>query len=218
MDPVLLVIAIIVIVVLALAIYFGINSVRKPRYRAMTLPEESVDDATAAADDLTIDRAAAHILRAADLPTALNEVMDMMVKLTEAERGFILIKNPRTTKMEFRAARHIEAVELEWDDFVVSNGIIDDVIANGEAVVTTDAAADPRYQGRASVMTFNLRSIIVVPFKAGNEVIGVIYCDNRARDSLFTKRDLHNLSQFAQQITPAIDRLRISTPNAGNSY
>jgi GAF domain-containing protein len=210
MDPLLLIIALVVLTVLALGVYFGVNAMRSPEKPPLVIPDEAVDPATAQADDSTIDRAAAHILQAADLPSALNEVMDMMIKLTEAERGFILIKNAATGKMEFRAARSIEAQELEWDDFVVSNGVINDVIEKGEAVVTTNAQADPRYQQRASVMTFNLRSIVVVPFKTGAEVIGVIYCDHRVRENMFTKRDLENLNTFARQITPAVDRLRMN--------
>src|SRR5215212_1332369 len=43
-----------------------------------------------------------------DLSDVLNTVMDTVVQLTGAERGYLMLRNPETKEMEFRVARNIE--------------------------------------------------------------------------------------------------------------
>ena len=47
--------------------------------------------------------------------------------------------------------------------------------------------------GRESVVGFALRSIMAVPLKLRDEVIGVVYCDNRFMAALFTVTGLFAL-------------------------
>jgi hypothetical protein len=40
-----------------------------------------------------------------DLDDVLNEVMDRVIGLTRAERGYLMLRNPQTGEFEFRVAR-----------------------------------------------------------------------------------------------------------------
>jgi putative nucleotidyltransferase with HDIG domain len=59
------------------------------------------------------------------------------------------------------------------------------------------------------VAAFQLRSILCAPLKIKNELIGVIYVDNRARSGIFQEHDLSMIKAFANQAAMAIDNAQL---------
>lgn len=143
-----------------------------------------------------------------DLEEVLKQVMDAIITLTEAERGFLMLLNDDGV-MEVRIARNFDQETVESGDFTVSRTITRQVFENGNPVVTTNAAEDPRYARRASIVTHQLRSIMAAPLRARGRIIGVIYVDNRVRTGLFGDSDLELLEAFAGQAAVAIDNARL---------
>lgn len=144
----------------------------------------------------------------------LNAVMDEVVRLTKAERGYIVLINPETGALdEFRVARGIDRAQLEASDDnnprIVSKTIVEDVARTGEPVLTDNASQDARYQDQKSVVGFALRSILAVPLKLQDEVIGVVYCDNRIQAGLFQSQHKDLLTAFAHQAAVAIQNARL---------
>jgi PAS domain S-box-containing protein len=142
-----------------------------------------------------------------DLTTVLNQVMDTIIKLTSAERGFLMLKDERG-ELQFRIARNLERATIDKSDFNVSRTILNTVAASGEPVVTTNAAADPRFSDQMSVVNFSLRSIVCVPLRFKDRITGVIYVDNRIRTGLFTEKERDLLHAFANQAAIAIENAR----------
>ena len=143
-----------------------------------------------------------------ELDEVLRLVMDTIIRLTEAERGFLMLRNVNG-EMQIRTARNWEQVSINANEFAISKTVIQRVIDTCEAVLTTNAQEDPRFGGQESIVAYNLRSILCVPLKAKSELIGVIYADNRIRSGIFTeaKRDL--LLVFANQAAIAIENARL---------
>src|SRR5262245_6515532 len=94
-----------------------------------------------------------------DLTTVLNEVMDTIIRLTGAERGFLMLKDEKG-ELQIRIARNMDRESLDSSAFQVSRTIIGQVAESGEPVVTTNAQADPRFSAQESVVGYNLRSIV----------------------------------------------------------
>ena len=143
-----------------------------------------------------------------DLTTVLNEVMDTIISLTGAERGFLMLSNHQGG-LDFRVARNMARETLEEEDFKISSTIAHRVAAQGEPVLTTNAQEDPRFTGQHSVAIYNLRSILCVPLKVKGQVTGLIYADNRVRSGAFTQRDLHILTAFGNQAAVALENARL---------
>lgn len=134
----------------------------------------------------------------------LNQVMDSVIQLTGAERGFLMLSDEKD-ELELKVARNFERQTLDQADMQVSRTVIRDVFQSGEAVVTTDAQADDRFSNQDSVVMYGLRSILCVPLRARGTIIGVIYVDNKVRSGLFTKEDREMLDAFAVQAAVAIE-------------
>ena len=143
-----------------------------------------------------------------ELDEVLQVVMDTIVRLTEAERGFLMLRNA-DGEMESRIARNWEQESINKSEFAISRTIVERVIETGEAVLTTNAREDPRFDGQESIIAFNLRSILCVPLVVKTDLIGVIYTDNRIRSGIFSEGDRDLLISFANQAAVAIENARL---------
>ncbi|UCH59804.1 MAG: GAF domain-containing protein [Anaerolineales bacterium] len=146
-----------------------------------------------------------------DLDQVLNQVMDAVISLTGAERGFLMLVDPKTNQLNLRAARNIEQETLLSKNPEISQTVLESVLKSGKGVVTTDAQTDPRFAKHDSVMFYALRSLLCAPLSVRGRGIGVIYVDNRAQSGLFTRDDLELLNTFAVQAAIAIDNARLYT-------
>jgi signal transduction histidine kinase len=162
-----------------------------------------------------------------NLDEVLNQVMDAVIHLTGAERGFLVLIDPGVDEsalqeslpdtqhlpehMRVRAARNFSQETLERKDIEVSRTVIRTVLENGTGLLTTDAQNDPRFARQDSVVLYSLRSILCAPLKVRRRIIGVIYVDHRVHSGIFTHEDLSLLSAFAAQAAIAIENARLYT-------
>lgn len=146
-----------------------------------------------------------------DINEVLNQVMDAVIGLTRAERGFLMLLEADTGVLNLKAGRNIERVTLENKDMEVSRTVIQAVIDSGEGLLTTDAQTDPRFADQESVIVYSLRSIMCAPLRARGKIIGVIYVENRSHKGIFAERDLEMLNTFATQAAIAIENAHLYT-------
>jgi len=139
-----------------------------------------------------------------EVDEVLQIVMDTIIRLMGAERGFLMLRDERG-EMTNRIARNWEQESVNHNEFAISRTVIQRVIDEGEAVLTTNAREDPRFGGQESIIAFNLRSILCVPLKVKSELIGVLYTDNRIRTGIFSESDRDLLLAFADQAAVAED-------------
>jgi adenylate cyclase len=146
-----------------------------------------------------------------ELGEVLRVVMDTIVHLTRAERGFLMLRdnNSPDSPLTVRIARNWEKESIDSSELEVSYTVINRVVAEGRPILTTNAQADPRFTNQESVITYNLRSILCVPLKVKGEVTGVIYADNRIRTGIFTETERRLLAAFANQAAVAIENARL---------
>ena len=138
----------------------------------------------------------------------LEEVLDSLIALMRAERGFLMLRDPNG-ELTPAVARGIEHINLIEQQFLFSQTIVRKVADSGEPVLTTNAQQDPRFEGQVSVAAYQLRSILCAPLKIKDDLIGVIYVDNRAKTGLFQRSDLDVIKAFADQAAVAIDNARL---------
>ena len=143
-----------------------------------------------------------------ELDSVLQIVMDTIVRLTRAERGFLMLRDEQN-KLTTRIARNWEQESINPNEFAISRTIMEKVVETGEPVLSTNAVEDPRFGGQESVIAYNLRSILCVPLKVKNELIGLIYADNRIRSGIFSENERDLLTAFANQAAVAIENARL---------
>ncbi len=144
-----------------------------------------------------------------DLAEVLDNVIDRVVEVTGAERGFLMLFDPHTDELRFQVARGMDRQELETPEFEVSTTIINEVLKTHEPLLTFNAEYDDRLEGGSSIVAKGLRSILCVPITVRDRMIGLVYLDNRLKAGTFndTHRDL--LAAFASQAGFAIENARL---------
>ena len=138
----------------------------------------------------------------------LEEVMDSLINLMGAERGFLMLRqaNGGLKPVIARGIAHINLVEKEFE---FSRTIVRRVADTCLPVLTTNAQEDPRFENQLSIAAYQLRSIICAPLKIRDRLIGVIYVDNRARTGIFRESDLELVLAFANQAAMAIENAEL---------
>lgn len=139
-----------------------------------------------------------------DLQTVLEQVMDAIVKLTGAERGFLMLRDD-DGGLTVKVARGIDQQTLTSEQFRFSRTITTQVLDSGQPIVTTNAAEDPRFSGQASIIAQALRSIMATPLLVRGNVIGVAYVDSKIATGLFNEDDLTAFDAFVSQAAMALD-------------
>jgi PAS domain S-box-containing protein len=144
-----------------------------------------------------------------DLMEVLEAVMDTIISLTGAERSFLMLYGEETGELEVQVARNVDRKTIEASSFNISRSIAYSVAETGVPVVTTDAQDDPRFASQQSIISYSLRSVLCVPMTIKDNIIGVIYADNRIASNIFGEDDRNMLAAFANQAAVAIENARL---------
>lgn len=142
------------------------------------------------------------------LSRVLETIIDTVIELTDAERGFLLLKDGNGD-LVVKVARNIEQTSLEGPDFVLSRSIAQRAADSGEPVITVDAAGDSRFSEHLSVNDLHLRSVLAVPLLVKGHVVGTLYVDHRLRKGVFGDDELAMVMDFAEQGAIAIENARL---------
>jgi PAS domain S-box-containing protein len=144
-----------------------------------------------------------------DRDSTLQRLIDVLTEALGAERGFLLLDKPGGG-LQVEAARNFRKEEIDAPSFDASKTVIDFVSATGESQVVDDAMVDNRTASSASIAGQGLRSIVCVPIKIGDDVVGVLYLDHRNEAARFGRDEMRLLEVVVQQASVAIlaNRLR----------
>ncbi|MDA1194717.1 MAG: SpoIIE family protein phosphatase [Planctomycetota bacterium] len=143
-----------------------------------------------------------------DSDAVLGTIVDSLVNIVRADRGFLMLRDS-DNELQFTIARDRKGVPLEEKKFRVSRGVVDEVAASGETRLIDDAAASDAYNARMSIVSLSLRTILCVPLKTQQGVLGVIYVDSNAITRRFTDDDVPLIEAFAAQAASTLERLRL---------
>ncbi|RKY24393.1 MAG: sigma-54-dependent Fis family transcriptional regulator [Planctomycetota bacterium] len=147
------------------------------------------------------------VTRQLDLKKLLETILDGAIEVTGAERGFIIIEEDEAMKV--KVARNIRKEEIAKARQEISLSIIKEVRKKGVPVISDSAVDDKRFREAASVHGLNLRSIICIPLKARDEMLGLVYLDNRFESGAFADADLRILQAFCNHASTALENARL---------
>jgi adenylate cyclase len=143
-----------------------------------------------------------------EINEVLRIVMDTIIRLTRAERGFLMLRNEQG-EFKIRTARNWEQESIDSLEAAISSSVVNRVVSDGQPVLTTNAQEDPRFSNSQSIMMHNLRSILCVPLRVKGEITGVIYTDNRFASGIFSESNRNLLTTFADQAAIALENARL---------
>ena len=133
----------------------------------------------------------------------LELIMDAVIRLSGAQRGFLLLSRPGGSQ-EIVAARNMARVSVDSPTAEVSRRVVGTVLSENKPVRLADAAHTKPFSLAESVTRLKLLSVLCVPVRADGTAIGAVYLENRKVSGIFTEATEHLLTEFADHIGVAI--------------
>src|SRR6266581_3640053 len=136
------------------------------------------------------------------LDEILLTLLDVTLKLTGSERGYVFLKN-LDGKLRLAAGRNSKG-ELLLDDTTISHSILEDALRSNSEFLLTDTSQSLDLSGRQSIVAYDLRTVICIPLRkmqvqtrargisdpaSSGDAMGALYVDSR-----FASRDISKVS------------------------
>ena len=110
----------------------------------------------------------------------------------------------RRDSFRVKAARNMDREPVKDAELKVSRSIARSVLELGKPVRSDDVSTDRRFQGLGAGQETGMSSVLCVPVRSGDKVLGAIYVDNRFEPNAFTDNHLRWLEILADQVAVAI--------------
>ncbi|MBU1219497.1 sigma 54-interacting transcriptional regulator [Myxococcota bacterium] len=130
-----------------------------------------------------------------DLDRLLQNLMDAVVDITGADKGFLILLEG--DRMEIKVARNLNKENIAQAVSQVSDSIISRVIRTKMPLIVSDALHHEEFANAQSVMALNLNSVMCVPLLDRGNLMGLIYVGNSNIKGLFVRHTLEMLTVFA---------------------
>jgi len=131
------------------------------------------------------------------LSDLLDELMDAVVEITNADKGFLILMEG--ADLDVKVARNLKRENIADAISQLSDSIIAKVVKSRRPVIISDAMNDDEFGAAKSVMNLKLTSVVCVPLLERGNLLGLIYIGNSSIVDLFTQDTLKVLTIFAAQ-------------------
>ena len=133
-------------------------------------------------------------------------VLDHLVRILGAERGFFFLSPRNSDGLELAAGRGANGEDVDLQ-VGYSRSVVERVRATRRPYVHS-SGLDGLRSASDSVVAGDLRSIIAAPLLLDDQFVGVIYLDNHLASGVFCEDDLSILSALSAHIAIAIETNR----------
>ena len=144
-----------------------------------------------------LDKLATDLAQEYSVSSLLVHVMDDVIGLVNADRGFLLLI--RDGKIRSQVSRNYNQESI--DDNLFSDSIVHHVLETRQPIIIRDALNDANFNTSQSVIEMRFCSVMCIPLMDRGAIIGLIYVGNDNIVSQFTPQHLEALRVFGAQIS-----------------
>src|SRR5579862_7437698 len=174
-------------------------------------------------EKLTLFLEAARKLNTAGvLDEILMTMLDVTLRLTRAERGYVFLKDDEG-KLRLAAGRNNKGEAL-LDDKTISHSALDESMRLNSEFLLTDTGSSMDVAARQSIVAYDLRTVVCIPLRkravqanrdqtpapnAAPEVMGVLYIDSRFASREFSGVGHDVVRAIATEAASLIENARL---------
>jgi transcriptional regulator with GAF, ATPase, and Fis domain len=159
---------------------------------AMSREQEIALKAYASLNDFS-----ARLMRNYDLREVLSAVMDSVVELCSADKGFVVLFEDGVPKVE--VARNIRHENITDAVSQLSDSVIAKVVKSKAPLLVADALNSDDFKASQSIVNLKLSSVMCVPLTELGEMFGLLYVGSNRVLHQFDSHALSLLTVFASQ-------------------
>jgi len=145
----------------------------------------------------------------ADVTGLLTQIIDSATALTEGEASSLMLVNPENNKLYFEIALGPKGPSVKQYSVNMGEGIAGWVAEKNTSLIVNDVQNDQRfYPDIARKIGFPTTSILAVPMRVKDQLVGVVEIINKRGGKKFTEEDLQWLEMFSTQAAIAVQNAR----------
>lgn len=137
------------------------------------------------------------------LEDVLELVLKNSIKLTNSERGFIVLKDAEG-RLEYKMGLDSSGSNLPESSFNISTSVVKDVFETGQSKFIEAAQTDTDYDPSKSIFRLELQTILCSPLITEDKKIGVIYVDSKHLHKIKIREITDTFEILAGQAATAI--------------
>ena len=139
-----------------------------------------------------------------------RRAMEAATRLMKAEAGSLLLMSEEKDQLYFEVALGDREEDMKMIFLNLGEGIAGWVAQHGKSLIVNSPERDRRFfKGVDERTAFKTRSIICVPVKVKEKIVGVLEAVNKQDGGKFDKEDLSLLTSLADQVAVALDNSRL---------
>jgi signal transduction histidine kinase len=142
----------------------------------------------------------------------LTQLMDATVEIVHCESASVILMDENTQQLHFVAMPTTDAEssqKLKRIPIPLEKSIAGAIILENKAVVTNDTSQDPRHYSQTdSALGFKTRSLLGVPMRIKDRVIGALEAVNKIGGE-WGEKDQHDLEVLASQAAIALENAQL---------
>ncbi|MEW6066866.1 MAG: sensor domain-containing diguanylate cyclase [Nitrospirota bacterium] len=147
------------------------------------------------------------LISSTELNEVLTKIMKMAKEMTSAEAWSVLLVDEETGELVFEKAESKKQRQIKKFRLKIGEGIAGWVAQEGMPIVVPDVSKDKRFFGKIDkAIHFKTKSLMCVPIKSREQVIGILEMVNKTTGEPFTKEDLDLLMRLVTQAAIAIEK------------
>jgi diguanylate cyclase (GGDEF)-like protein len=140
----------------------------------------------------------------------LETIMAKAADLIKAEGWSVLLLDYETRELVFKAAAGEAGKKLLGMRLKIGQGVAGWAARHGQSLIVPDVKKDPRfYSGIDEKTKFVTKSILCVPMRSKNKIIGVVEVINKIGGEPFTDDDLEIFENLVAHVTIALENAAI---------
>jgi transcriptional regulator with GAF, ATPase, and Fis domain len=136
----------------------------------------------------------------------IEDVVDILIEVTNAERGLFTKYDHENYKFSILSARNVKKESIT-DLSSFSSGVLQQVVNKNKPVVYHDVQSNPKLNQFESVQLHNIKSVLGVPIKKDDKIWGVILVDSQKDRKEFTDKNLLFLQFFSNLVSISLEKI-----------
>ncbi|NQT47176.1 MAG: GAF domain-containing protein [Candidatus Omnitrophica bacterium] len=161
-------------------------------------------------DDLdelkSINKAMKDIYSTSELEVCLQRIIDNVMDLLGVEMSSLMLFDEKRNELRIEIAKGLSKDIIKNTHIKLGQGISGWIAKEGKPILIKDIRKDSRFSRRGG--SYETESLLSVPLKIGDKVIGVMNVNNKRTKDTFNEYDLRVFSTIAAEAAVAIKQTR----------
>lgn len=147
------------------------------------------------------------------LEDLLERIVEQAMKVTGAERGFLLLydeENNLQQKVAQGIEEELSTQPFSYENYKLSLNMVQECEKEGTGLfIAEDSTTYPQISGE--LKECQVRQAMCIPLKARDKALGIIYLDNRLSGGTFGEEELELMKSFAVQASISIENAYLAS-------